>query len=147
MLPGFLKYKCQTIRHCKTPMIKMIALLISGNEENVLDAVSDALSRTGNTSVSVVKRAVMSGVPQKGDMTALVSLEERIRELSRQVCGENKGRAYKIFLDTVEKPLFEEVLSRTDGNQMKAARILGINRNTMRSRIKRLWLTPGVYRQ
>jgi len=51
------------------------------------------------------------------------------------------------LLDTVEKPLFEEVLSRTDGNQMKAARILGINRNTMRSRIKRLGLTPGVYRQ
>ncbi|NLE91126.1 MAG: hypothetical protein GX598_01075 [Elusimicrobia bacterium] len=128
-------------------MVEMIALFISGNEENVLAALSDALGRTGNTAVSVVKREVISGILQKGDMTALVSLEEKIRKLSRQVCMENKGRAYKIFLDTVEKPLFEEVLIRTDGNQMKAARILGINRNTMRSRIKRLGLTPGVYRQ
>ncbi len=128
-------------------MVKMIALLISGNEENVLEAVSDALSRTGNTAISVVKQEGVVKILQKGDVTTLVSLEDKVRELSRQVCRDNKGRAYKVFLDAVEKPLFEEVLSRTDGNQMKAARILGINRNTMRSRIKKLGLTPGVYRQ
>ena len=35
----------------------------------------------------------------------------------------------------VEKPLLEVVLKRTDGNQLRAARILGINRNTLRKKL------------
>ena len=42
------------------------------------------------------------------------------------------------MLAVIEKPLIEYVLERTEGNQLKAARILGINRNTMRAKIKKL---------
>lgn len=35
----------------------------------------------------------------------------------------------------VEKPLLEAVLQRTGGNQLRAARILGINRNTLRKKL------------
>ena len=38
----------------------------------------------------------------------------------------------------VEKPLLEVVLKRTGGNQLRAARILGINRNTLRKKIREL---------
>jgi len=38
-------------------------------------------------------------------------------------------------LAMVEKPLFEAVLENTGGNQLKAADILGINRNTLRKKI------------
>ncbi|HYC53322.1 MAG TPA: sigma-54 dependent transcriptional regulator [Candidatus Binatia bacterium] len=38
-------------------------------------------------------------------------------------------------LAMVEKPLFEAVLESTGGNQLKAAEILGINRNTLRKKI------------
>jgi two-component system nitrogen regulation response regulator GlnG len=41
-------------------------------------------------------------------------------------------------MDAIEKPLIEYVLERTYGNQIKAAKILGINRNTMRSKVKKL---------
>lgn len=51
---------------------------------------------------------------------------------------DGKGRLYKDALKALEKPLIENVLERTDGNQLKAARMLGINRNTMRSKIKKL---------
>jgi len=51
---------------------------------------------------------------------------------------EKKGILYRFILDSVEKPLLEQALERTYGNQLKAAKILGINRNTMRSKIKKL---------
>ena len=51
---------------------------------------------------------------------------------------DQKGVLYKTILEKVEKRLIEHVLERTEGNQLKAAKILGINRNTMRSKIKKL---------
>lgn len=48
------------------------------------------------------------------------------------------GNLYRSALRAVEKPLIENALDRTGGNQLKAAKILGINRNTLRSKIKRL---------
>jgi two-component system nitrogen regulation response regulator GlnG len=51
---------------------------------------------------------------------------------------EKEGKLYKFLLNVVEKPLIENVLRRTEGNQLKAAKILGINRNTLHSKIKKL---------
>ena len=48
------------------------------------------------------------------------------------------GVLYKSVIEAIEKPLLEHILERTEGNQLKAARILGINRNTMRAKIKKL---------
>jgi len=42
---------------------------------------------------------------------------------------------YSTIIQTVEKPLIQLVLSKTRGNQVKASRILGINRNTLRKKI------------
>jgi Fis family transcriptional regulator len=39
------------------------------------------------------------------------------------------------FMGAAEKPLLEEVMRRTRGNQVKAANILGINRNTLRKKL------------
>jgi len=41
-------------------------------------------------------------------------------------------------MEKIEKPLLEYVLEQTEGNQLKTARILGINRNTLRSKVKKL---------
>ncbi|MBC2661291.1 sigma-54-dependent Fis family transcriptional regulator [Novosphingobium flavum] len=52
------------------------------------------------------------------------------------------GRVYDLALAAFERPLFTEVLRGTGGNQLRAAQILGINRNTLRKRLSELGLDP-----
>lgn len=44
---------------------------------------------------------------------------------------------HQIIMNEVERPLIRAVLDHTDGNQSRAAEILGITRTTLRNRIKR----------
>jgi DNA-binding protein Fis len=42
---------------------------------------------------------------------------------------------YDLMIGLVEKPLLRAVLRETGGNQVRAAQILGINRNTLRKKL------------
>ena len=53
------------------------------------------------------------------------------------------GTLYDTLLAEVELPLIEAVLERTNGNQLRAARMLGINRNTLRKKLDLLGIEPG----
>ena len=50
--------------------------------------------------------------------------------------GERARGVYDMVINCVEKPLLETVLSRVSGNQTHAAQMLGINRNTLRKKMK-----------
>jgi two-component system nitrogen regulation response regulator GlnG len=58
-----------------------------------------------------------------------------------------QGTLYRSIIASLEKQLIEHILERAEGNQLRAARILGINRNTIRSKIRRLGINPGAYKQ
>lgn len=45
---------------------------------------------------------------------------------------------YSRVLREVEKPLIERTLAVTGGNQLKAAGLLGLNRNTLRKKMREL---------
>ena len=47
-----------------------------------------------------------------------------------------KNYLYNLVLGQVEEPLFQEVMKYTNGNQSQAAEILGINRGTLRTKLK-----------
>ncbi len=47
---------------------------------------------------------------------------------------------YEKVVQRVERPLFELVMQHTGGNQLKAAEILGLNRNTLRKKLAELGL-------
>jgi two-component system nitrogen regulation response regulator GlnG len=55
------------------------------------------------------------------------------------------GRLYDEALAAFERPLFEHALSETGGNQVQAARLLGINRNTLRKRLSELDIEPDAF--
>ncbi len=46
-----------------------------------------------------------------------------------------EGELYDAALAAFERPLFAHALARTGGNQLRASRLLGINRNTLRKRL------------
>jgi two-component system nitrogen regulation response regulator GlnG len=52
------------------------------------------------------------------------------------------GTVYDTALAAFERPLFEAVLRDTGGNQLRAAQVLGINRNTLRKRLTELGISP-----
>ena len=61
-------------------------------------------------------------------------------EIQELLCQQKEGEIYKSVIQEIEKPLIQWVLERTKGNQLRAAKLLGINRNTLRSKIKKLGL-------
>lgn len=50
--------------------------------------------------------------------------------------GEKPGQLYSMVINSVEKPLIEVAIQHTKGNQTQAADLLGINRNTLRQKMK-----------
>jgi two-component system nitrogen regulation response regulator GlnG len=66
------------------------------------------------------------------------------RDVQKAIENRETGEIYRVWLERVERPLLETVLSHTDGNQIRAAALLGINRNTLRKKIAELGLAlPG----
>lgn len=54
----------------------------------------------------------------------------------RDLDGERPCAIYDMVISSVERPLLELVLHRVEGNQTRAAQLLGLNRNTLRKKIK-----------
>ena len=54
----------------------------------------------------------------------------------RDLDGERPCAIYDMVLSSVEKPLIQAILGRVGGNQTQAAQLLGLNRNTLRKKMK-----------
>ncbi|MCL4158760.1 UNVERIFIED_CONTAM: hypothetical protein GTU68_028540 [Idotea baltica] len=50
--------------------------------------------------------------------------------------GQQPQNLHSFFINEVEKPFLQVVLEQVNGNQSRAAEILGINRNTLRKKIQ-----------
>ena len=50
--------------------------------------------------------------------------------------GHRPGHLYDLVMREIEEPLFRAVLDYAEGNQSRAADILGINRGTLRKKLK-----------
>jgi Fis family transcriptional regulator len=72
------------------------------------------------------------------DACIRTSLDNYFRDLR----GADPQGLHELIIDAVEKPLFEAVLARAEGNQSKAADWLGINRNTLRRKLLQHKIVP-----
>ena len=74
-----------------------------------------------------------------------LSLEEIIQRKLNDYFNRTRGvdveNLYSLVIERVERPLIELTLKATRGNQIRAAQILGINRNTLRKKITNLHIS------
>jgi two-component system nitrogen regulation response regulator GlnG len=79
----------------------------------------------------------MAAQPHASEIERLVAtaLPDLVAERDRCPRG-----LYRHVIERVERPLLRHALEVAGGNQIKAARLLGINRNTLRKRLRALGL-------
>jgi len=63
-----------------------------------------------------------------------------VPRLVEQLIAAHPGRVYREALAMLERPLLVHALRLTGGSQLRAARLLGVNRNTLRKRCRELGL-------
>ncbi|HWP34162.1 MAG TPA: sigma-54 dependent transcriptional regulator, partial [Thermodesulfobacteriota bacterium] len=84
--------------------------------------------------------AARGEAPRLDDLSLEEVLEAKLRRFLEQMEGVALTGVYDQVLEVVERPLLRLVLERTGGNQVRAAEILGINRNTLRKKLAQLGL-------
>ena len=64
------------------------------------------------------------------------AVKHSVRRYLYELDGSSPNEMYDMVLRQVERPLLEAVLDYTHGNQSKAAEYLGLNRGTLRKKIR-----------
>jgi DNA-binding protein Fis len=88
--------------------------------------VGDGDGARNGSGIGMLARAVADAVPG----------------IVEQLCAANNPRVHREALALLERPLLAHALALTGGNQLRAARLLGLNRNTLRKRCRELSLPP-----
>jgi two-component system nitrogen regulation response regulator GlnG len=81
-----------------------------------------------------------AAAPREGTLERLIAA--RLEECVSGLGSRESANLYELVLGLVERPLLRAVLRETGGNQLRAAQLLGINRNTLRKKLRALRLKP-----
>ena len=90
----------------------------------------------------------VSPVESAGPITLSALVERHLAAyFADQPEGVPPGGLYDRVLEDVERPLIQLTLAATRGNQVRAAEVLGLNRNTLRKKIQELGLAASRARR
>jgi two-component system nitrogen regulation response regulator GlnG len=110
------------------------ALLAPGNTIRAEDIVP---ART----TSAAGAAGAAGVgADSGSFAELIA--RRVAHYLEGADGAEPRGLYQKLVTEIERPLIEQAMRRAQGNQVRAARILGLNRNTLRKKLVDLGIAP-----
>lgn len=65
------------------------------------------------------------------------NVKQAVRNYLSQLNGEDPTELYELVLSEIEHPMLDIVMQYTRGNQTRAATMLGINRGTLRKKLKK----------
>jgi two-component system nitrogen regulation response regulator GlnG len=71
-------------------------------------------------------------------------IRQRIKNYLEKIKDTNLTDVYKTIIGTTEKIVIEEILILSKNNQIKASNLLGINRNTLRKKIKEFNISKKI---
>ncbi|MEM8845171.1 MAG: DNA-binding transcriptional regulator Fis [Pseudomonadota bacterium] len=74
--------------------------------------------------------------PVAPSQTLSESVADSLKGYFSKLDGHAPDDLYRLVLEEVEKPLLESVMNYCGGNQTKAAKCLGLNRGTLRKKLK-----------
>ena len=81
------------------------------------------------------------------DVSLASYVEKKIGDFVRAMNVGSGKNLYPTLMRAVERPLIELALRETHGNQVKAARLLGLNRNTLRKKISEIGISVSQAKQ
>ena len=71
-------------------------------------------------------------------------IERKMHDCVRGLRGHASANLHGLMVGLVEKPLLRAVMRETKGNQVRAAQLLGINRNTLRKKLNEHGIDPDT---
>jgi two-component system nitrogen regulation response regulator GlnG len=113
----------------------------AGNIRELENVIKRAMVLTTSSVIlpQHLPEALRGGVKEEDEGDIMRRLVERkARALLLNVQSAGTGEIYHMILDEVERLLLQVILDETDGNQLRTADLLGINRNTLRKKIRTL---------
>ena len=63
------------------------------------------------------------------------TVRKMMKQYFKDLDGEDVTNIYDMVVANIERPLLEVVLHHAEGNQTRAAELLGLNRNTLRKKL------------
>jgi two-component system, NtrC family, nitrogen regulation response regulator GlnG len=85
---------------------------------------------------------VSAAVGVGADLTLEEVVERKMQDWVRELRGQASANLHPLMVGLVEKPLLRAVMRETRGNQVRAAQLLGINRNTLRKKLREHAIDP-----
>jgi two-component system nitrogen regulation response regulator GlnG len=114
-----------------------------GNVRELENAIKRAVILSSDPLLTTADFAGLESAPgvesvgnQDASLEAIV--DSKLRSCLHGIEHLEKGEIHSMVLEQVERPLIRIILEKTRWNQVKAADILGINRNTLRKKINEL---------
>jgi two-component system, NtrC family, nitrogen regulation response regulator GlnG len=109
-----------------------------GNVRELENAIKRALVLSTSEVLSPDSFAFLSAPAEPEDPELSEGLEALVAREVEAALRAGASDLHAALLQRVERPLLERVLAHTGGNQLRAAALLGINRNTLRKKLTEL---------
>jgi two-component system nitrogen regulation response regulator GlnG len=115
-----------------------------GNVRELQSVIKEAMVRTRG---SLVLPEYLPDYLRKGETATAAESENGALDLSRLLAAlrqANESDIYSKVIGVVDRFLLQEILRQTNGNQARASDILGIDRKTLRQKMRRFGLVPDA---
>lgn len=115
-----------------------------GNVKELQWALASAMTSTAQELLELShfppQIATMGEAPSAENIALEDFIEQKLSQFLERVGHYDVSNLFEAIETQMERPLMKLVLQHTQGNQIKAAKILGINRNTLRAKLKKYGL-------